>query len=68
MKLDFENIFIHLIGYVLILSGCYEAIFDDVSWSVYVPLLFVGIVLIKSPLSKVSNIGLDWLRSIVNKK
>ena len=67
MKLDFENIFIHVIGVAFVLSGTYEAIFDDVGWQVFIPLLAVGIVLLTSPLSKLGKVFLMWLENKLGK-
>ncbi len=67
MKRNFEDIlesiFTHIVGIALVLSGLYEAIFNDVSWTVYLPLLLLGFFFIKSPLSKIYNVSLEWIKS-----
>ena len=67
MKLDFENIFVHIIGVVFVLSGTYEAVFTNMNPSFYLPLLGVGIVLLKSPLAKLNKIFLAWLENKLGK-
>lgn len=59
----FESVLIHIIGAGFVISGAYEAIFDDVSWTVYVPLVLFGVFLIKSPLTKIYEISLEWIKS-----
>ena len=67
MKIDFENIFIHIIGVAFILSGTYEAIFTNMGFSFYLPLIGVGIVLLTSPIAKLGNLFLAWLEKKLGK-
>lgn len=44
-----------LIGVLFILSGAYEAIFDDASYTLYLPLLAIGILLLYTPAKELST-------------
>lgn len=55
MKLTTKNKIYSIAGLLLLASGLYEAIIDDASYKVWLPLFLASIVFSFAPLKEVSN-------------
>lgn len=62
MSDKFQEIFVDIVAMLIILSATYESIFTEISVSTWAVQLGIGIVVLVSPLSKLGNSILEWLK------